>query len=102
MASESAVAATWENLLSNRGRALVFIKERPNATLREIALAIGVTERTAFNLVRTLERSGWLRKSRLRRRCRYEVNAIDAPGLVGQGTRPPPLPREVSLLRGAG
>ena len=79
MASELAFAVSWQNLLSNRGRALLFIKERPDATLREIALAIGVTERTAFNLVRTLERYGWLRRSRLRRRCLYEVNAISTP-----------------------
>jgi hypothetical protein len=79
MSSEPAPAVPWESLLSNRGRALLFIKDRPDATLRELSLAIGVTERTAFNLVRTLERSGWLRRSRLRRRCRYDVNTIDAP-----------------------
>jgi DNA-binding MarR family transcriptional regulator len=79
MSGEPAAAVSWESLLSNRGRALLFIKDRPDATLRELSLALGVTERTAFNLVRTLERSGWLRRSRLRRRCRYEVNLIAPP-----------------------
>ena len=46
----------------------------PSARLRDIAETVGVTERTASQLVRDLEHAGYLTKTRTGRRNQYEVH----------------------------
>lgn len=46
----------------------------PTATQREIADAVGVTERTASKVVGELVEAGYLRRIREGRRNRYELN----------------------------
>jgi DNA-binding IclR family transcriptional regulator len=46
----------------------------PSARLRDIASTVGITERSAAQIVSDLEQAGYLTKSRDGRRNRYEVH----------------------------
>ena len=59
--------------LSNYGHVLVCIAADPTARLRDIAAAVGITERATFNIVTELVDAGYLRRIRDGRRNRYEV-----------------------------
>jgi len=59
--------------LSNHGRALLCIARDPEVRLREIAVEIGVTERSAYAIVSDLADGGYIVKQRDGRRNRYEV-----------------------------
>jgi DNA-binding MarR family transcriptional regulator len=65
-------------LLTNHGSVVVYIDEHPSARLREIASAIGVTERAAQAIVTELVQSGYLTRERVGRRNYYTV-ITDAP-----------------------
>jgi DNA-binding IclR family transcriptional regulator len=64
-------------LVSSHGAALLFIVARPESTISEIAIGLGLTERSAWTLVLDLRRAGMLRTRRERRRHRYTVE-LDA------------------------
>lgn len=66
------MVAAW-SFLTNHARALLFIAEHPDARLRDVADALGVTERTAFGVVADLSEAGYLMKERAGRRNRYQV-----------------------------
>jgi len=60
--------------VTNYAHVLVCIAADPSARLRDIAETVGVTERTASQLVRDLERAGYVTKTRAGRRNQYEVH----------------------------
>jgi hypothetical protein len=60
--------------VTNYAHVLVCIAADPSARLTDIAETVGVTERTASQLVRDLERAGYLTKTRIGRRNQYEVH----------------------------
>jgi DNA-binding MarR family transcriptional regulator len=62
-------------LLTNHGHVLASIAADPEARLRDIAEAVGITERTAAQIVTDLEEAGYLTKRRVGRRNRYELDA---------------------------
>ncbi len=64
---------TW-TFLSNHGNVLVYIDEHPTARLREIAEAVGITERATHKLVSELVDEGYLMRKRVGRRNEYAVN----------------------------
>jgi DNA-binding Lrp family transcriptional regulator len=64
---------TW-TFLSNHGNVIVYIDEHPDARLREIADAIGITERATHRLVSELVDEGYLTRERVGRRNHYIVN----------------------------
>ena len=66
-------AHTWR-FVTNYSHVLVCIAADPTTRLRDIAATIGITERTAAQLVRDLEEAGYLTKTREGRRNRYEVH----------------------------
>jgi hypothetical protein len=59
--------------LSNHGRALVCIARDPNTRLRDIAAALQITERRAYDIVNDLAEAGYVIKERDGRRNRYHV-----------------------------
>ena len=59
--------------LTNHARALMHIARNPDVRLRDLAVALGVTERTAFGLVADLTDAGYVIKERDGRRNRYHV-----------------------------
>ena len=60
--------------LTNHGHVLVAVARDPDARLREIAAAVGITERAAQLIVSDLEASGYLAKERVGRRNRYVLH----------------------------
>jgi DNA-binding IclR family transcriptional regulator len=64
--------ASW-GFLTNHARAMLFIARDPDARLRDLAAALGVTERTAFGLVADLTEAGYLVKEKDGRRNRYLI-----------------------------
>jgi DNA-binding Lrp family transcriptional regulator len=65
-------------LLSNHGHVLLYVDTYPDAPLREIAAAIGITERAAHKIVTELEGVGYISRERVGRRNHYRVHR-DAP-----------------------
>lgn len=61
-------------LLSNHGRILVMLARDPEARLRDLAAAAGVTERTVQGIISDLVDAGYVTKQRLGRRNVYKVN----------------------------
>jgi DNA-binding IclR family transcriptional regulator len=76
--------ARWR-LLTNHGHVLACIAADPDVRLRDIAETVGITERTALQIVNDLEQAGYLTKSRIGRRNRYEIDGarkVRAPRLA--------------------
>ena len=89
--SESSAAWTC---LSNHGHVLVCIARDPNVRVREIAQAVGVTERAVQRILRELEEAHVIVRTRQGRRTHYEVNEgvplrhpIEAEHSVGELVR---------------
>jgi len=61
------------SFVTNHARVLAHIAANPDARLRDIAEAAGITERTAAQIVNDLERAGYLSKTRDGRRNHYAV-----------------------------
>ena len=64
---------TW-TLLTGHGHVLVEIARDPEARIRDISAAVGLTERTVQAIVADLETAGYLTRTRTGRRTRYTVN----------------------------
>ena len=60
--------------MTNHAHVLECISTDPTARLRDIAAAVGITERTAAQIVGELEEAGYLTKTREGRRNSYEVH----------------------------
>jgi len=65
--------AGW-TFLSNHGHVLLAIARAPDATLREVAAAVGITERAVQRIVADLEAGQYVERVRTGRRNRYEVH----------------------------
>ena len=74
MKSSSGIEPPRWSLLTNHGHVLASIAADPEARLRDIAEAVGITERTAAQIVTDLEEAGYLTKTRVGRRNHYELD----------------------------
>lgn len=63
---------TW-SFLTNHARALLFIARDPDTRLRDIADALGITERSAYGIVAELTSAGYVVKIKDGRRNRYQI-----------------------------
>ena len=70
------------SLLSLSGQVLACISDDPNVRLRDIAVRLDITERTAYGIVKELTDRGYLVKYKVGRRTRYEVQR-DGPQIRG-------------------
>jgi hypothetical protein len=61
--------------VTNHAHVLACIAADPTARLRDIATTVGITERTAGQIVSELEQAGYLTKTRVGRRNSYEVRS---------------------------
>lgn len=59
--------------LTRHAQALLAVSKNPDMRLREIADAVGITERSAQALVNDLVAGGYLKKKRIGRRNVYKV-----------------------------
>ncbi len=66
-------SGSW-TLLTGHGHVLVEIARDPEARIRDIAMAAGITERTAQAIVADLEAAGYITRTRAGRRTHYSVN----------------------------
>jgi DNA-binding IclR family transcriptional regulator len=64
--------AEW-GFLTNHARALLFIAHDPEARLRDLAVSLDVTERTAYGIVADLTEAGYVVKEKDGRRNRYHI-----------------------------
>jgi Mn-dependent DtxR family transcriptional regulator len=66
--------AAW-SLLTNHARTIVCIAHDPSVRLRDIAITLGITERSAFGIVTDLTAAGYVIKDKDGRRNRYRIQA---------------------------
>lgn len=66
------------NLWSSQGSVLFYVATNPDATVREIASGVGLTQRAIWDIVGDLRRAGMIESHKDGRRNRYRVN-LDAP-----------------------
>lgn len=76
--------AKW-GLLTNHALVLIHVANNPRSTLREIALAVGITERATLSILRAMEEEGIITRQREGRRNKYWVDyaalfEYDLPG----------------------
>ncbi len=64
--------AAW-TFLTNHAHVLLSLEANPDATLREVAQMVGITERATHRIVGELESGGALKRSRDGRRNRYKI-----------------------------
>lgn len=71
-----AVAKTAESwtFLSNHAHVLLCLYRRPDRRLRDVAAAVGITERMVQRIVAELANAGYLQIAKEGRRNRYTVN----------------------------
>jgi DNA-binding MarR family transcriptional regulator len=79
------------SFLTNHARVLVCIAHDPGRRLRDIATAVGITERSAYGIVFDLTRAGYVVKERDGRRNRYQIqertplrDAISREAAIGE------------------
>jgi MarR family len=60
--------------LTNHARVLIEITRNPQSRLRDLAAAIGITERAAQAIVNDLEAGGYITRTRVGRRTHYSVD----------------------------
>ena len=68
----SAGAAGWD-FLTNHAHVLTCIAHDPGIRLRDIAAAVGITERAAHRILSELVEEGYVLRERQGRRNRYQV-----------------------------
>ncbi len=73
MQESSSRKSNWA-YLSNHGHVLVCLARDPNARLRDVAAAVGITERAVQRIVAELEAGGVLIREREGRRNHYTLN----------------------------
>ncbi|MFI0424645.1 helix-turn-helix transcriptional regulator [Spongiactinospora sp. 9N601] len=66
-------SSSW-TFLTHHARVLLEVARDPQARLRDIAAAIGITERAAQGIVSDLHEAGYLTRSRIGRRNHYTIN----------------------------
>ena len=74
--------AAW-SFLTNHGLVLTHVGRHPDSTGREIAGAVGITERAVRSIVADLCAAEYLEPERVGRRNRYRVNATQPLRHVG-------------------
>ena len=65
--------SNW-TFLTNHAHVLLSLAADPDATLREVAEQVGITERAAHRIVSDLEEVGALKRSREGRKNHYEIH----------------------------
>lgn len=60
--------------LTNHAHVLVALARDPDIRLRDVAILVGITERSVQSIVADLEAAGYLQRVRLGRRNRYQVD----------------------------
>ncbi len=70
---EKPVQNDW-TFLTNHAHVLLCIASDPEVRLLDVAKAVGITERAAQRIVAELEEDGYLKREKVGRRNRYELD----------------------------
>jgi len=81
--SSDNVQRSW-TFLTNHTQVLLCLTRDPDMRLRDVAEAVGVTERAVQRIVAELVETGYLERSRVGRRNHYTVNRDHAMRHVAQ------------------
>lgn len=73
-AQQKTAPPRWD-FLTNHAHVLVCVARDPSIRLRDIATAVGITERAAHRIVSELVDEGYVMRERQGRRNQYEVKA---------------------------
>jgi len=65
--------AEW-SFITNHGLVLASIAKHPRSTAREIGDMVGVTERTAHKIILDLEEAGYITKTKVGRKNKYNIH----------------------------
>jgi DNA-binding MarR family transcriptional regulator len=60
--------------LSNHGHVLLCLAADPDARLRDVAERVGITERSVFGIIESLEQAGIVERRRVGRRNTYRID----------------------------
>ena len=71
-------AAGWD-FLTNHANVLICVADDPGIRLRDIATAVGITERAAHRILSELVEEGYVLRERQGRRNRYQVKRGPSP-----------------------
>ena len=74
MVTSEGRAGQW-TFLTNHALVLLCIARNPDIRLRDIAVAVGITERAVQAIIADLEEAGYLTRSRVGRRNRYQLHS---------------------------
>ena len=76
--------AVW-SFFTNHARVLICVARDPGVRLRDLALTLGITERSAFGIITDLVEAGYVVKAKDGRRNRYQVEAqLPLPEPIGR------------------
>lgn len=78
--------------LTTHALCLIYVTEHPDSTVREIALAVGVTERAAHSALQDLREEGIIECRREGRRNSYSVDFAHLTAYRREGTAPDLVP----------
>lgn len=62
------------SLITRHGQVLSYIARHPRSTAREIAMALGITERTAQKIIGDISDAGYITRRKQGRRNIYRIN----------------------------
>ena len=71
--SDSADSPTRWTFLTNHAHVLAVLHSDPQLVLRQVAIAVGITERAVQRIVQDLEEGGFLQREKVGRQNRYHV-----------------------------
>jgi DeoR/GlpR family transcriptional regulator of sugar metabolism len=71
--TQDASRRSW-TFLTNHAHVLLAIAKTPDLRVRDLAQLVGVTERTAMQIIVDLEQDGYITRERKGRRNRYHVD----------------------------
>lgn len=69
---EGTAAQGW-TFLTNHAHVLLVVRRDPDVLLRDLAAAVGITPRAVQLILAELEHAGYVRRTRVGRRNRYQV-----------------------------
>ncbi len=78
--------------LTTHALVLIFVTQHPHSTVREISLAVGVTERAIHSVLQDLCEAGIVERERTGRRNSYSVSFYHLSGYRREGTAPDLVP----------
>ncbi len=68
------MAGDW-TFLTNHAHVLIHLHAHPDARVRDLAEAVGITERSVMNILGDLEEGGYVTRTRVGRRNEYRVHS---------------------------